>query len=437
MIPDAQAPFHLAVFGIGRGELAGIFSQFARYAPGLTPGPEFASLWSGTYEAIGPVVRHAEAVVSGTSRRAPPPRSSSRALKVIAIDVEGGAATLYLTPEGKSLLIDTGWPAGMGEPRGATAASGSTSATQSPAQSSAERIIAAARKAGLHQIDYVLITHYHVDHVGGFGELFAKFPIGTVLDHGPNREQAPANLPAAYAAMQPATLYPAYERLIAGHARRSLKPGDRVAIGSMTLTAVSSDREVLERPLVGVGAGAEAGAGAASAACATMAESSTDGGEENARSLGVLLNYGKARIVALGDLTWNLEKALVCPINRVGRADLLIVSHHGSRLSNSPALLQALSPRVAVMDNGALKGGDAESYDTLSAAPGLQRLWQLHYALKAGPAHNAGEAYIANLSDEPDGHAALIMSVLPDGTVTVVNERSGFSETYDAAPHNR
>jgi competence protein ComEC len=120
----------------------------------------------------------------------------------------------------------------------------------------------------------------------------------------------------------------------------------------------------------------------------------------------------------------------VCPIDRIGHADLLIVSHHGSNLSNSPALLRAVSPRVAVTDNGAQKGGDPESYDTISATPGLQRLWQLHVATRAGAAHNAADAYVANLSEAPDLRAALQISVFADGTLNVVNERTGYAEGY-------
>src|SRR5689334_25236642 len=112
-------------------------------------------------------------------------------LLIDSIDVEGGAATLYITPEGQSLLIDTGWPAGIG-------------ATD---PDSAQRIIAAARKHGLSKLDYVLITHYHVDHVGGVVELLSQFPVGTMLDHGPNRETPPANSTPAFAAFQPATTY--------------------------------------------------------------------------------------------------------------------------------------------------------------------------------------------------------------------------------------
>ncbi len=290
--------------------------------------------------------------------------AAGQPLRVVSIDVEGGAATLYVTPEGKSLLIDTGWPGNI--------------AATSP--DSVDRIIAAARKLSLARIDYLLITHYHVDHVGGVQELIGKFPVGEIMDHGPNRELPPADLPKAYQALQPQALYPGYLSAIVGHPHRSLKPGDTLKIGSLTLSVVTSDRRVLEKPLPG--------AGQVTLECASMADMDKDGGEENARSVGVLLIYGRARIVSLGDLTWNLEKALVCPANKVGRTDLFFVSNHGTNLNNSPALLHALSPRVAVMGNGARKGGDPETYDTLAKSPGLEGFFELHYAEKGGKEHN-------------------------------------------------
>src|SRR5581483_2505361 len=334
--------------------------------------------------------------------------ADSDTLSIEAIDVEGGAATLYVTPEHRSLLIDSGWPAEMG--------------AKDP--DSVQRIIASARRHGLSKLDYVLITHYHVDHVGGLTELLREFPVGTVLDHGPNRETPPPDA-GAFAAAQPATLYPKYIDAIRGHDHRTLKPGDTLTIGSLHLTVVTSDGATVDQALPG--------AGGPIAECASMNPMAQDGGEENSRSVGVVLTFGRSRIGALGDLTWNMEKKLVCPNDKVGPVDLLIVSHHGSSFSNSPALLHALAPRVAIVDNGPKKGGDVEPYETVSHSPRLQRLWQLHFAERAGPQHNVSEAYIANPSSAGDAHASLEVAVAKTGAFSVTNERTGFSETYPPA----
>jgi len=146
--------------------------------------------------------------------------------------------------------------------------------------------------------------------------------------------------------------------------------------------------------------------------------------------VGVVLTFGRSRIASLGDLIWNKEQDLVCPRDKVGPVDLLFVSHHGAHLSNSPALLRALAPRIAIVANGAKKGGDAETYDTVSRSPRLERIWQLHFAERAGAEHNAREPYIANPDSTNDSHASLVLTVKKQGAFTVTNNRSGFSETY-------
>jgi hypothetical protein len=158
-----------------------------------------------------------------------------------------------------------------------------------------------------------------------------------------------------------------------------------------------------------------------------------DGGVENAQSVGVVMTFGRARIAALGDLTWNMEKELVCPRDKVGPVDLLVVSHHGSNLSSSPALLHALAPRVAIEDNGPKKGADVETYETVSHSPRLMRLWQLHFAERAGAEHNVPEAYIANPGSSSDMHASLEVAVAKDGAFTVTNDRTGSSENYPSS----
>jgi beta-lactamase superfamily II metal-dependent hydrolase len=325
-------------------------------------------------------------------------------LRVIFVDVEGGAAALYVTPQGHSLLIDTGWPAGIGGPRPAPGT------TAPPSPSSAERIVTAAKAAGLGKIDYLLVTHYHIDHVGGVAELVKLFPIGTVIDHGPNREElAPGASPQA-AAFAPATLYPKYLAAIAGHTHRAMKAGETLRIDDLLLTAIDSDREVIKRPVPG--------AGAPGVGCDKLPPDPPLGGEENPRSLGILFSFGKARLLSLGDTTMDVENKLVCPRNLIGRVDVMVADNHGSSNSNSPALLNSIAPRLFVMQNGFAKGADPETYPTVMRSPRIEAIWQIHTSRKAADL-NPPVGQIANPGEGADAMRPLELAVRKDGTVKV------------------
>lgn len=345
-------------------------------------------------------------------------QAAEKPLKVV-IDVEGGAATLFITPEGKTLLVDAGWPKGMGVPRPPEGAPPGP-----PQPSSAERIVAKAKAAGVSRIDYLLITHYHVDHIGGIHDLLPMIPVGTLVDHGPNREELPAGANPGQAASAPATLFPKYAALSPPYKRRSVAVGQSLQVGSVKFTFVASDAQAIDKPLPG--------AGGRTAFCDITPDKAANGGEENVRSIGFVATYGKARIMDLGDLTWNREKALVCPVNKIGKIDLLLVSHHGSELSNSAPLLDAVSARVALMANGARKGGDKATFETLAATASKPAVWQSHFATRS-PEANRPADYIANPDAWPDGGYSLTAEVGKDGAISVVNERNGFSQTYPKA----
>ena len=217
-----------------------------------------------------------------------PAHAADGTLKILSVDVEGGGGTLFVTPEGKSLLIDTGWPTGAGllpSPDGA--------------KNSADRIVAAAKKLGVSKLDYVIITHYHMDHVGGVFDLAKRIPIGTFIDHGPNVEHlAPGEkIPPDLAGGMPDQLYPTYVALIKGHPHVVAKPGQVIQIGSLTDTIVASDGVAMTKPL--------AGAGAKNPACDTAEALSTkdEGGAENTHSVASLLSFGKVKIAMFGDLS--------------------------------------------------------------------------------------------------------------------------------------
>ena len=316
-------------------------------------------------------------------------------LRVYFIDVEGGQSTLFVTPAGKSLLIDTGWPDNNFR--------------------DADRIVAAAKSAGLSRIDYVLITHYHDDHVGGVPQLVQRIPVGTFFVHGPNREFDHGATERDYAAFQ---------KVLADSKAKEIvpKPGDRLPIEGMDVTVISADGKVIQKALPG--------AGEPNTFC-KQSEIRPPDQTENARSLGVLIRFGKLKILDLGDLTWDKERDLMCPDNRLGKVDVLVVSHHGWNQSSSPALVDAIHPKVAVMDNGAKKGGSIPVLDTVRGAPGLEALWQLHYSDEGGAAHNTQSEYIANL-DGPDAGHDIELTASPDGSFIVHNGRTGMGKAYTA-----
>jgi len=358
-----------------------------------------------------------------------PSLAAEGTLKVVSIDVEGGGGTLFVTPEGKSLLIDSGWPGGAGllpSPDGA--------------KNSADRIAAAAKKLGLTKIDYVITTHYHMDHVGGIQELVKRIPVDTFIDHGPNAEHLKPGevVPPDLAGGAPDQLYPKYLETIKGHKHIVAKAGQVIQIGSMTDTIVSSDGVVLSKPL--------AGAGQKIAACDTAESKSTKdvGGEENRRSVASLLRFGKVSIAMFGDLSWDKERELSCPVGKLGHVNLLIVTQHGSVISSNPASIADMHPDIALMGSGGKKGGDADPIKVVKASPGLMGFWQTHESF-AHPEWSGDKNMIANLnpsaaaiaghakqmftSPPDDGHA-IHAEITKDGKITMTNDRNGFSKTY-------
>jgi competence protein ComEC len=342
-----------------------------------------------------------------------------RTLDIYVVDVEGGNATLFVSPSGESLLIDSG-NAGAGAVR------------------DAERIMAAVKDAGLMQIDNLITTHWHGDHFGGMAELAARVPIRHFIDHGPNVQ------PGAAA---DEFLRKTYPDLYARAKHTVVKPGDKISVAGLDVLVVASAGETIKTALPG--------AGRANSYCASFKPG--DNNAEDPMSVGTYVTFGQFRTIHLGDLTKNKEFELMCPNNRIGTVDVLLGLHHGVDSSNSEVLVHALRPRVAIMNNGTRKGGQVEVMKTLHSSPGLEDLWQMHFSQLSGQEYTVPGMFIANVLDEPlaampvapisapppgpdappapvhNGRAYWIkVSARTDGSFTVTNARNGFSKTYGA-----
>jgi len=335
-----------------------------------------------------------------------------RGLEIYSIDVEGGNSVLFISPSGESLLFDAG----------------------NPGTRDADQIAETAKKAGLKQIDYLVISHFHGDHFGGVPELANRMPIFNFVDHGPKMietREASVNAYKAYSAVRDKAHY------------MPVKAGDKIPIKGLDVVVATSDGMAITKPLPG--------GGAPNPLCKDsekMVENEPNSpGAEDGRSVGIVVRYGKFHVVEFGDLTYTKEYPLVCPRNMVGPVDLYFTDRHGLG-AGSPTFVHDLKPRVAIFDNSARKGAMRQSFLTVKSSPGLEDIWQLHYSV-ARPANpnlgekedqggkdvNAPDENIANLVEthtpaEPAHN--LKISAQQNGSFTITNERTGYSKEYKA-----
>jgi beta-lactamase superfamily II metal-dependent hydrolase len=310
-------------------------------------------------------------------------------LEIVWVDVEGGAATLIATPAGETILVDSGWP----EDR------------------DAERIRRSLVEIlGAKRIDHYLTTHWHLDHWGAIGRVAGMLPVEKYYGHAfpgtPQDDIVPE-------------MKDAWMRLSEGK-RVWVKPGDTLPLRSgVEVKFLTSNGDVI----------GETPGTAQIRDCAFHPAAELDPGE-NARSVGFLLSFGGFRFLDLGDLTWNVEHRLVCPRNLIGPVDVYQVTHHGWDPSNNPALVRAIAPTVAIINNGAKKGGTPKVFQTLRSTPGIRDIWQLHRNVETAAIDNAAPELTANDLEACRGEI-LRLSVAPDGkSYTVSIPSKGTARTY-------
>jgi competence protein ComEC len=304
------------------------------------------------------------AVVGLTS--AAPGQQAKRGLEIFFVDVEGGAATLTVTPAGESVLVDCGWPGRGGR--------------------DAKRIVHVLKEvAGLQQLDHYVTTHWHTDHYGGIADLAKLVPIRNYWDRG---------IPATGDGNDFADLIHAY-KIASGGKSKTLKAGDVLPLRPEGLP-IKLDIVAASGKVTGEGAAEIA------VSCGKHPAKPVDP-SDNAKSLALLLHYGQFDFLNCGDLTWNIEHKLVCPSNRVGKVDLWQVTHHGSDQSNNPAVPETIEPVCAVMCNGPRKGGSPGVVQTIKRTPSIQGFFALHRNVASTPQDNAAPEFTANMEEQCQG----------------------------------
>jgi beta-lactamase superfamily II metal-dependent hydrolase len=323
-------------------------------------------------------------------------------LDIYFIDVEGGAATLIVTPAGESLLIDSGYPDNGFRDR--------------------DRILKVVREvAGRKALDHAAVTHWHLDHYGNHAALAAEIPIKNFWDRG---------IPDALTEDGQFAERAARYRAAAQNRSKALKAGDMLPL------VQPQARPALTMQIVTSGGDVIANKGEPNP-FAQEHQPQPDDPTDNAKSLSFLLRYGDFSFLCCGDLTWNVEAKLMTPNNPLGRIELFMVTHHGLDVSNNPVLVKAIDPIVTVMCNGPTKGGNPRTQQTLRQLSSLKAAYQLHRNVELKDEEQTPAEFIANSgpTDGCPGHYVKA-SVAPDGKSFII-EMSGSNRQRTIACRGR
>jgi beta-lactamase superfamily II metal-dependent hydrolase len=330
----------------------------------------------------------------------PAQRLPPATLDIYFIDTEGGQATLFVSPSGQTLLFDTGTGGDNGR--------------------DADRISNIVKQVAVEQqLDHVIVSHYHGDHVGNAAELSRRLPVRHFYDHGGWTVEGQTNRRTAFDTYRP----------VRETAHVTVpKPGAAIPITGFDVMVVSNAGELLATPVPNA-----PGAGTPNPLCREFVPRVQDATPENAEALGAVIRFGSFRLLDLSDLTWNQEKELVCPNNLLGTFDVYHTTRHGTDWAGNKVMVHAIRPRVAIMNNAVRKGGTAGTFQIVRSSPGMLDFWQLHFSENVSKEVNSPEQFIANM-DSAAGHQGhyLKLSARTDGSFTMTNERTGFSKEYRA-----